>query len=193
MTVIGNKMKIIIRKCLLISCLIVCFMSQTYSQINIDTTNITTIYLSSGIGYKYHVNKIDAVNQEKDVYKNHYSFVVDLAVDFWGKKKHILGLEFIGFPHVYGEHSMSPHYFTLLASVFYRRNIFVLNNISFSPAAQFTIFSNDASHLFTISLDLAVTYTLKNYEVFLKNSFRVSPSMLPNTPWIISIGSTLKI
>ncbi|MEW6655016.1 MAG: hypothetical protein AB1394_16325, partial [Bacteroidota bacterium] len=152
----------------------------------VDSLNKSTTYLYAGIGYKYHFTKVDPYTYSKnEVYKNHYSFNFGVAVDFWGEQKHMLGLEVIGFPYVYGDHQISPRYFSVITSIFYRRNIFITNNIVINPAAGIVILSNDVAQMLAINFDLGLGYTWENYELFLRNNFRISPGMVLNTPWFL--------
>ena len=171
------------------------FMTEVCSQNEADSiNNTTTYYLFTGLGYKYHFTKVDTYSYDTyEVYKNRYAFSLGIAADFWGGQKHFIGLEIIGFPYVYGDHLMSPQYFSLITSLFYRRNIHILNNIVFFPAAGLTFFSNDPAHMLTMYVDMGISYDLGNYELFIKNSFRISPRMIPNTPWYFIIGCSIKL
>ncbi len=167
--------------------------TEVYSQEAVDSLNSTTVYLSAGLGYKYHFTEIDPYTYSRyEVYRNHYAFSLGVAADFWGGQKHIIGLELIGFPYVYGDHQMGPQHFSLITSFSYRRNIFVSKNILVYPAAGMVLFSNDASHMFTINVELGVGYTFKSYELFVKNIFRISPGMILNAPWFLIFGCSIK-
>ena len=47
--------------------------------------------------------------------------------------------------------------------------------------------------MLTMYVDMGISYDLGNYELFIKNSFRISPRMIPNTPWYFIIGCSIKL
>lgn len=169
--------------------------TEVYPQNDVDSLSHTRIYISAGLGYKYHFTKIEPYPYSfEEAYKNHYAFIFNIAADFWGGQKHIIGLELLGYPYKYGDGSMSPKYFTLISNFFYRRNIHLSNNITLFPAGGLSFFSNDPVHMLTVYLDIGISYDLGNYEVFLKNSFRFAmPFLFDNAPWILSAGCSIKI
>lgn len=170
------------------------FNVNIHPQNIVDSLNKSTTYFYAGIGYKYHFTNVDSYTYSKnEVYRSPYSFIVGTALDFWGGQKHMLGFEVIGFPYVYGDHPISPRYFSFIFTIYYRRNIFITNNILINPAAGMVILSNDVAHMLAINLDLGIGYSWNNYELFLKNSFRISPGMMFNTPWFLTIGCAIKI
>jgi len=185
-----DKVKIII----LFLNVLVLIKTEVYPQNDVDSHNNTTVYLSAGLGYKYHFTKIDPYTYStNEVYRIHYAFSLGVAADFWGEQRHIIGLELIGFPFVYGDHQMSPRYSTLISNIFYRRNIFLSKNILVYPTTGLAVFSNDAVQIFAVNVELGVAYTLNNYELFIKNIFRISPGMLLDTPWFLIIGCSVKL
>ncbi len=162
--------------------------SQSYSVID----NKRTFYLSTGIGYKYHINKPD--NNVDKAYNSSYAFTIDFALDFFGDQKNIFGLEFTGFPYVYGESPIYPKNFSIISNLYYKRNIPLNEKLSFQPSAGFTLFSNDAAQIFVPCLNIGISYGLEKYELFLKHSFRFAfPFMPARAPWLITAGYTLKI
>ena len=149
--------------------LLIIFISLTivfkiYPQSEINISKQSGIYLSACIGYKYHFTRVEPfVYESNEVYKNYKAISLSIACDFYDTDRHIFGVEFIGFPYIYGKHPMSPRYFTITTSVFYRRNIFLYDNILVYPGSSITLFSNDSAHLFALALEFGVSYKFKNH------------------------------
>ncbi|MDP4175036.1 MAG: hypothetical protein Q8933_13760 [Bacteroidota bacterium] len=178
---------------LLLIILFFLLLTNIYSQSNNKDSTNTSYYLTAGFGYKYQISHIDPLDygRKYDVFQSNYHILLGVSADFYGTGKHIMGLELIGFPYVYGDHEMVPHNFSLLSLIYYRRNISVYKNFFVFPAIGVSFFSNDVNSILNLNFDFGLSYKFRNYDLFLKNSFRISPNLLHNTPWFLTAGTSI--
>lgn len=170
------------------------FTSNHCAQTMRDSTG-TTFYLSGAIGYKYNLQSYHPMaGYERKVFQSHESFILDAAFTLGENNQDLIGLEITGFPWKYGDESMSPKYFTLIFTPFYGTSFPLKENIKFNAEFGLSLFSNDPSHILSVSVNAGFSRDFGSYEVFIKNNFRLAPPfMLDSPPWIVLIGTSYKL
>lgn len=170
------------------------FISNYCAQTVRDSTR-TMLYLSGAIGYKYNIQSYQPMaGYERKVFQSHESFILDAAFTLGENNQDLIGLEITGFPGKYADEPMSPRYFTLIFTPFYGTSSQINGNTKFNAEFGLSLFSNDPSHILSISLNTGFSHNFGNYEVFIKNNFRLAPPfMLETPPWIIFFGSSYKL
>ncbi len=176
------------KKIVILCSLIIFLLSiRMYAQESIHP-KLKIVHIGIGLGFTYHTNR------NTDKYKPKIAFTAEVAKDFWGTGKHFVGLEIIGHNDIFGSPPISPKNFSLILSVLYKRNGQLFDKIMVETDIGFGLLSNDIANLLAPFVNIQMKYVLVDFDLFIKNNFRVAfPLLHMNIPWILSAGITFKI
>ncbi|MCF6298074.1 MAG: hypothetical protein L3J08_08870 [Flavobacteriaceae bacterium] len=149
-----------------------------------------SIQISVGIGAKYDINNPNDYENKKPG----FAFSFEIAKDFWNTGRHFIGIEMIGYNYIYEHSPIYKKKFLYWINLIYKRQSNIYNNVSFEVDLGFSLLGNDDEpSILGPILNIKIKYVLKNYELFIKNSFRRGFLFYTEKPWILTAGISIKI
>ncbi len=149
-----------------------------------------SVQISFGIGAKYDISK----PKDLEIKNPGFAFTFEVAKDFWNTGKNFIGIGIVGHEDTYGPGPGLTRDFSLILDVFYKRHSQISPKIAFEVDLGIGVFSNDIASFLSYFANLQVKYSLKHYEIFVKNNFRMSfPYIFSDVPWILTAGISITI
>lgn len=100
----------------------------------------------------------------------------------------------IGYNYIYEHSPIYKKKFLYWINLIYKRQSNIYNNVSFEVDLGFSLLGNDDEpSILCPVLNFKIKYVLKNYELFIKNSFRSGFLFYTEKPWILTAGILIKI